>query len=173
MVLRSSSIPQQRGGNGTKKPLQRVLPVEEAAIKTAPMLIFQNPLRVCRNWHHGHVSASSTPPGCRGFTGPVPPPLWMRNLIGYSIAAHDSTGGAGCQVAGFCDTGLMGFGKLENLPAADPSHSESPGRPDHSPWPWAKSCHRRRCQAGSYLAGLGAARPIEDAQAYQGHEEKK
>ena len=30
---------------------------------------------LCRNWH---LRGDFSPPGCRGFTGPVPPPLWMR-----------------------------------------------------------------------------------------------
>ncbi len=29
---------------------------------------------VCRNWHQ----VEAVPPSCRGFVGPIPPPLWMR-----------------------------------------------------------------------------------------------
>ena len=42
---------------------------------TQSALIFQNPLRVCRNWHHVRLTT-----GCRGFSGPVPPPLSMKNF---------------------------------------------------------------------------------------------
>jgi len=51
------------------------VPVEEASSKNDNALIFQIPLRVCRNWHLG---ACITAPGCRGFKGPVPPPLSMK-----------------------------------------------------------------------------------------------
>ena len=47
------------------------------------VLIFQIPLRVCRNWHHG--ACTSRQPGCRGFAGPVPPPLSMRKLPSSDI----------------------------------------------------------------------------------------
>jgi len=31
---------------------------------------------LCRNWHRRRRHLFRQP-GCRGFTGPVPPPLWM------------------------------------------------------------------------------------------------
>ena len=40
---------------------------------TTPPLIFQ--FLDCRIWHRADDSA-----GCRGFIGPVPPPLWMSCL---------------------------------------------------------------------------------------------
>jgi hypothetical protein len=40
-----------------------------------------------RNWH----LAGSTPVGCRGFNGPVPPPLWISRL---QLCMHGAKGGA-------------------------------------------------------------------------------
>jgi len=58
------------------------MPVEEALFQDcfASALIFQNPLRVCRNWHHVRLTT-----GCRGFSGPVPPPLLMKNFSSAHI----------------------------------------------------------------------------------------
>lgn len=43
--------------------------------KSCP-LIFQ--ISVCQNWH---LPELFSPRGCRGFTGLVPPPLWIRVQI--------------------------------------------------------------------------------------------
>ena len=35
------------------------------------------PESFCRNWHHG-IHLNDWSPGCRGFKGPFPPPLWIK-----------------------------------------------------------------------------------------------
>jgi len=62
-------------------------------LKVISTLIFQAAL-ACRNWHLGASLPKS--PGCRGFTGPVPPPLWMRFhpvlLLGASLPQRRGEG---------------------------------------------------------------------------------
>ena len=56
-----------------------------------------------RNWH----LAGSTPVGCRGFNGPVPPPLWISRLqlclhgaAGRSIEQASGRPGSVCEAHG-------------------------------------------------------------------------
>lgn len=38
--------------------------------------------KTLRNWHPGAFCASlHNKPGCRGFKGPIPPPLWIRVIL--------------------------------------------------------------------------------------------
>ncbi len=41
------------------------------------------PELVCRTWHPGALRGivAVPMPGCRGFIGPVPPPLWIRAML--------------------------------------------------------------------------------------------
>ena len=50
------------------------------------------PELVCRIWHPDRRSLHHCAPllGCRGFVGPVPPPLWIR--VAYLIVAETITG---------------------------------------------------------------------------------
>ena len=76
------------------------------------MLGIDNPLIVqnysVRHWHLGRMC-----PGCRGFIGPVPPPLWIRRC-GYAFGklAHSSTGraeGANVEKRGSDGQDLLGL----------------------------------------------------------------
>ena len=77
----------------TKQPLQRGNGIEEAVIIIDTRSHLPEPTWVCRSWHHGMCGSYATQPGCRGFTGPVPPPLWirfMRNLFSLLGQCHRS-----------------------------------------------------------------------------------
>jgi len=45
-------------------------------------LIFQNPPGSAGV---GTITGNSYLSGCRGFTGPVPPPLWIRTACNYPV----------------------------------------------------------------------------------------
>jgi len=59
------------------------------------------PELVCRSWHPGRSVGRRRPTGsgCRGFIGPVPPPLWIRvRLYNYGLLRATIAGRTeGCQ----------------------------------------------------------------------------
>ena len=62
---------------------------ERAILHGATAALSSSRTSFCRNWHRIRL----TPTGCRGITGPVPPPLWIRVPIRAIELSRDNTTG--------------------------------------------------------------------------------